>query len=143
MSVPLLNASRILVAGAVFLAIFAFMRRGKGLLQLPARVWGLIFLAGLIGTSLYQFLFANGIKIANASITALISSTNPIWVGLLGVLIGQKLTKNQLIGVPITMLGVAILSYSSIMGANVARLGWHCYWLQIFVGQCIRSCRAN
>jgi drug/metabolite transporter, DME family len=123
MSVPLLNASRILVAGAVFLAIFAYMRRNRGLLKLPAKVWGWIFVAGLIGTSLYQFLFANGIKLSNASITALISSTNPIWVGLLGAIIGQRLTRWQYIGVPVTMLGVAILSYSSIVGASVEPLG--------------------
>ncbi|MFN3265281.1 MAG: DMT family transporter [Deinococcales bacterium] len=123
MSVALLNASRILVAGVVFMAIFAFLRHGKGLPKLPSRVWILIFVAGLVGTSLYQFLFANGIKFTNASITALISSTNPIWVGLLGVLVGQRLGQNQLIGVPVTMLGVALLSYSNIVGANVAPLG--------------------
>jgi drug/metabolite transporter, DME family len=123
MSVPLLNASRILVAGAVFLAIFAYLRRNRGLPKLPPRVWGLIFLAGLIGTSLYQYLFANGIKLSNASITALISTTNPIWVGLLGAFVGQRLTRWQYIGVPVTMLGVGILSYSSIVGANVQPLG--------------------
>lgn len=105
------------------MAIFAFLRHGKGLPKLPSRVWILIFVAGLVGTSLYQFLFANGIKFTNASITALISSTNPIWVGLLGVLVGQRLGQNQLIGVPVTMLGVALLSYSNIVGANVAPLG--------------------
>jgi drug/metabolite transporter (DMT)-like permease len=70
-----------------------------------------------------SFYFANGIKLSSASITALISSTNPIWVGLLGTLVGQRLTRWQYIGVPVTMLGVGILSYSSVVGANVAPLG--------------------
>jgi drug/metabolite transporter (DMT)-like permease len=78
---------------------------------------------GFVGTSVYQLLFANGIKLSNASITALISSTNPIWVGILGAFMGLGLTRWQLIGVPITMLGVALLSYSSIFGANVQLLG--------------------
>ena len=123
MSVPLLNASRILIASAVFMLILAFLRRGKGFPKLEPRDWLSLILAGMIGTSVYQLLFANGIKLANASITALISSTNPIWIGILGAFLGQKLTRWQLIGVPVTMLGVALLSYSSIVGANVQPLG--------------------
>ncbi len=123
MSVTLLNASRILIASLVFMIIFAFLRRGKGLPKLEARDWFAIALAGFIGTSVYQLLFANGIKLANASLTALISSTNPIWVGILGAFLGLGFTRWQFIGVPVTMIGVAILSYSSIVGANVQILG--------------------
>ncbi len=123
MSVELLNASRILVASVFFLGILAFLRRGKGLPQLEARDWLAIASVGVIGTSVYQLLFANGIKLSNASITALISSTNPIWVGILGAFLGLGFTRWQFIGVPVTMIGVGLLSYSSIVGANVQPLG--------------------
>ena len=123
MSVELLNGSRILMASLMFLGILAFLRRGQGLPKLAARDWLAIAGIGFIGTSVYQLLFANGIKLANASITALISSTNPIWVGILGALMGLGLTRWQYIGIPVTMIGVGLLSYSSIVGANVALLG--------------------
>jgi drug/metabolite transporter (DMT)-like permease len=123
MSVELLNASRIVVAGIFFIGILIFLRRGKGFPKLEARDWLAIAALGLVGTSVYQLLFANGIKLSNASITALISSTNPIWVGILGAFLGLGLTRWQLIGIPVTMLGVALLSYSSILGANVQLLG--------------------
>jgi drug/metabolite transporter (DMT)-like permease len=123
MSIELLNASRIVIAGSFFLIIFAFLRRGKGLPQLEARDWLAIAGIGFIGTSVYQLLFANGIKLSNASITALISSTNPIWVGILGAFLGLGFTRWQFIGVPVTMIGVGLLSYSSILGANVQPLG--------------------
>ncbi len=123
MSVELLNASRIGIASLLFLAILAFLRRGQGLPKLTTRDWLGIAAVGFIGTSVYQLLFANGIKLSNASMTALISSTNPIWIGILGAFMGLGLTRWQFIGVPVTMLGVGILSYSSIVGANVQLLG--------------------
>ncbi|MEY4531285.1 MAG: hypothetical protein RLZZ156_2006 [Deinococcota bacterium] len=123
MSVELLNASRILVASAFFLIIFVYLRRGKGFPKLKTQDWLAIAALGCVGTSLYQLLFANGIKLSNASITALISSTNPIWVGILGAFLGLGFTRWQFIGVPVTMLGVGLLSYSSIVGASVQPLG--------------------
>ena len=123
MSVELLNASRILIASIFFMIIFVYLRRGKGFPKLEARDWLAIAALGCVGTSLYQLLFANGIKLSNASITALISSTNPIWVGILGAFLGLGFTRWQFIGVPVTMLGVGLLSYSSIVGANVQPLG--------------------
>ena len=123
MSVELLNASRILIASAFFIIIFVFLRRGKGFPKLKTQDWLAIASLGFIGTSLYQLLFANGIKLSNASMTALISSTNPIWVGILGAFLGLGFTRWQFIGVPVTMLGVGLLSYSSIVGANVQPLG--------------------
>ncbi len=123
MSVELLNASRIMVAGFCFLIILFFLRRGKGLPKLEARDWLAIAVVGLLGTSVYQLLFANGIKLSNASMTALISSTNPIWIGILGAFMGLGLTRWQFIGIPVTMLGVGLLSYSSIIGASVQPLG--------------------
>jgi drug/metabolite transporter (DMT)-like permease len=123
MSVTLLNASRIAVASAIFLLIIGVLRRNQGFPKLEFKTWLGIAAIGLIGSSLYQLLFANGIRLSSASLTALTSSTNPIWVGILGAFLGQRLTRWQWIGIPITMIGVAFLSYSSIQNATVQPLG--------------------
>ncbi len=123
MSITLLNASRIAIASAVFMLIVGVIRRHQGFPKLEARTWLSIAIIGFIGSSLYQLIFANGIRLTSASLTALTSSTNPIWVGILGAFLGQRLTRWQWIGIPITMLGVAFLSYSSILSATVQPLG--------------------
>lgn len=123
MPVTILNASRLLLASALFLLILSVLRRSKEWPQLPARVWLGVAAAGIIGTSLYQYLFTSGIKLSSASLTSLISSTNPVWVGIIGVFLGQRLTRWQLVGIPITMLGVALLSWQGISSAHIAPLG--------------------
>ena len=131
MPLPILNASRLLIATLCFLLIVGITRRSKGIPRLPPRVWLQIFVVGAIGTSFYQLLFAAGIKLSSASLTALVSSTNPVWIGLIGAAqyslsagrSGERLNKWQLIGIPVTILGVALLSWQSIAVANVAPLG--------------------
>ncbi len=131
MPLPILNASRLLIATLSFLLIIGVVRRGKGIPKLPAQVWFQIFIVGAIGTSFYQYLFASGIKLSSASLTALISSTNPVWIGLIGATqynlsagrTGERLNRWQLIGIPVTILGVALLSWQSITVAKVAPLG--------------------
>jgi drug/metabolite transporter (DMT)-like permease len=123
MPIAILNASRLLIASALFLLIAGVLRRHRGLPKLPARVWLGVAIAGIVGTSLYQYLFANGINLSSASLTAMVSSTNPVWIGIIGAFLGQRLSRWQFIGIPVTMLGVALLSWQSITAANVAPLG--------------------
>jgi drug/metabolite transporter, DME family len=123
MPIAILNASRLVMASALFLVIVGVLRRNRGVPKLPPRVWLGVAIAGFVGTSLYQFLFANGIKLSSASLTAMVSSTNPVWIGVIGTFLGQQLSRWQFIGIPVTILGVALLSWQSIATANVAPLG--------------------
>ena len=76
-------------------------------------------LSSVVGTSLYQTLFSSGIQLSSASFSALVSSTSPIWVGLIGIFFGVKLTKNQLIGSGVAILGVLLLTRESLnLGVN-------------------------
>lgn len=116
-----LNGVRMAVASVVLLSITAFVRRKTTFLpKLEAREWWLIALVGFIGTSLYQTLFSGGIKLSSASFSALVSSTNPIWIGLIGVFYGVKLTRNQIIGAVIAIFGVLLLTRESLsLGVNL------------------------
>ena len=131
MPLAILNASRLVIATLCFLLIIGITRRNQGIPKLPPRVWLEVFIVGAIGTSFYQYLFASGIKLSSASLTALVSSTNPVWIGLIGAVqysfsagrVGERLNRWQLIGIPVTIIGVALLSWQSIAVANVAPLG--------------------
>jgi drug/metabolite transporter (DMT)-like permease len=131
MPIELLNASRLLIASLSFLLIVGVLRVRKGFPRVPNQVWAMVFVSGAIGTSFYQYFFASGIKLSNASIASLLSSTNPVWIGVIGAAMsaltngrqGERLNRWQLIGIPVTMLGVALLSWQGIVSANIAPLG--------------------
>ena len=116
-----LNGVRMAVASIVLLSITAFIRCKTSFLpKLEAREWGFIALVGFIGTTLYQTLFSSGIKLSSASFSALVSSTSPIWVGLIGVFFGVKLTRNQISGALIAIFGVLLLTRESLsLGVNL------------------------
>ena len=110
-----LNGVRMAVASVALLSITAFIRRKTTFLpKLETREWLLIALVGVLGTTLYQLLFSSGIKLSSASFSALVSSTSPIWVGLIGSFFGVKLTQNQLIGSGVAILGVLLLTRESL-----------------------------
>lgn len=131
MPIEILNASRLLIASLCFLLILGVLRARHGLPRVPARVWLWTFIVGAIGTSVYQYFFASGIKLSNASIASLLSSTNPVWIGVIGAAMsaltngkqGERLNRAQLVGIPVTMIGVALLSWQGIAVAKIDPLG--------------------
>ncbi len=115
-----LNGVRISVAALVLLAITFIVRRKTTLLpKFEAREWWIIALVGIMGTSAYQFLFSSGIKLSSASFSALVSSTSPIWVALIGVFFKVSLSRNQVIGSGVAILGVILLTLENLnLGVN-------------------------
>jgi drug/metabolite transporter (DMT)-like permease len=116
-----LNGVRMAVAAVVLLAITAYVRRKTSFLpKLQPREWALVALVGFVGTTVYQTLFSSGIKLSSASFSALVSSTNPIWIGLIGIFFGVKLNRNQILGAGIGILGVTLLTKESLsLGVNL------------------------
>jgi drug/metabolite transporter (DMT)-like permease len=116
-----LNGVRMAVASIALLSITALSRRKTTFIpKLELKEWLLIAVVGVLGTSLYQMFFSSGIKLSSASFSALVSSTSPIWVGLIGIFFGVKLTRNQLIGSAVAIVGVLLLTRESLnLGVNV------------------------
>jgi drug/metabolite transporter, DME family len=129
-----LNGVRIAVAAVILLTITFIVRRKTTMLpKLAPEQWWIIALVGVLGTSAYQFLFSSGIKLSSASFSALVSSTSPIWVALIGVFFKVRLSSNQVIGSGVAILGVILLTLENLnLGVNflgvVLLLGSQVVW---------------
>jgi drug/metabolite transporter (DMT)-like permease len=117
--IPVLNTSRLLFAALMLLGIVAVTRnKSNPWPSLEARVWLQIALVGFVGTSIYQLMYATGIHLTGAGMSSLTSSTNPVWVGLLSAMLGERLTRRQGFGVLLSVSGVIALSLKSFDPAN-------------------------
>jgi drug/metabolite transporter (DMT)-like permease len=117
--IPVLNTSRLLFAALMLLGIVAVTRnKTNPWPKLEPRVWLQVALVGFVGTSIYQLMYATGIHLTGAGMSSLTSSTNPVWVGLLSVILGERLTRRQGFGVLLSVSGVIALSLKSFDPAN-------------------------
>lgn len=100
------NAARMLLAGALFLAIFAW----QGWPVLTRRDW--IQLAGLaaIGHMVYQLLFMGGLSRTTVGNSSLIVGCSPIVVSLVSAWAGhERVAKTQWAGVALSALGIYLV----------------------------------
>jgi drug/metabolite transporter (DMT)-like permease len=117
--IPVLNTSRLLFAALMLLGIVAVTRnKTNPWPKLEPRIWLQVALVGFVGTSIYQLMYATGIHLTGAGMSSLTSSTNPVWVGLLSAMLGERLTRRQGFGVLLSVSGVIALSLKSFDPAN-------------------------
>jgi drug/metabolite transporter (DMT)-like permease len=110
------SALRFLFATVVLLVV---VRTREGSLGAPPRSWGRFLWLGLIGNTLYQVLFIYGLNMTTADSGALIVSSNPIWVALLGAMTGvERLTRAVVGGIVLAFAGVSL-----VLGAGMAGSG--------------------
>lgn len=76
----------------------------------PARELGLLALLGFLGVAFHQWLQANGLVTAQATTSAWIVATTPIFAALLGRLVlGERLGGWRALGIPLAAAGVLIV----------------------------------
>ncbi|MBP1693948.1 MAG: protein of unknown function transrane [Chloroflexi bacterium] len=94
--------------GVLILGAAALFRRQ---IALPARKdLGYLALLGFIGITFHQWLQATGLKTAEATTTAWIVATTPIFMALLGWLVlKEKLTWQQSVGIGLAAFGVILV----------------------------------
>ncbi|MFH1186345.1 MAG: DMT family transporter, partial [Chloroflexota bacterium] len=80
-------------------------------LSVPQRsAWAYLVLLGLIGVAFHQWLQANGLQTAQATTTAWIVATTPIFIALLGWLaLKERLSRTQSAGIAVAALGVILV----------------------------------
>ncbi len=94
--------------------------------SIPKRTEWLYFaLLGFIGVTFHQWLQANGLKTAQATTTAWIVATTPVFIALLGWLVlKEKLGMIRVAGIAIAALGVLlIVSQGNLGGLFEGRVG--------------------
>lgn len=94
--------------GLVVLGIAAGLRNE---LSMPARgELGYLALLGFIGVAFHQWLQANGLLTAQATTTAWIVATTPIFIVLLGrIILSERVSSIQGIGIGLAALGVLLV----------------------------------
>lgn len=88
----------------------AFVKIRKEFLLQPPKVLGYFALLGFIGITLHQWLQSNGLTTAQASTSAWIVSTAPIFIAILGwLLLKEKLRWDQIAGILFATVGVLLV----------------------------------
>lgn len=93
---------------ALFLVVVA--RASGRPLAIERRDWPAVALLALIGNAVYQVVFIRGIELTSATSSALILSTAPAWVALLGHVLGRERVRPLgWLGIALSIGGVALL----------------------------------
>lgn len=105
------NSLRFLLATATMLVVLVIRERDLGISRLDLR-W--LLLTGLVGNTVYQLLFINGINLSTAGNTAFMVATAPVWVAVIGKLWGlETLSRWQWVGVFTSLAGVTCVVLGS------------------------------
>jgi drug/metabolite transporter (DMT)-like permease len=129
------NALRFSVASALLTLVLALSE--GGFLLHKSDLKGILIL-GVVGHTVYQFLFINGIARTTASLSSLMMATCPVFVMLLSLLIERRRpSSNMLLGASLSLIGVFLLVYGSrqslasagehVLGATLVLAGSICW----------------
>src|SRR6266498_4862525 len=109
--------------GLVILGIAVAMRRQFSLLN--RNEWLYFALLGFLGITFHQVLQSNGLRTSEASTTAWIVSTTPVFMALLGWLILKEgLGWGKTLGILVAFIGVlVVISKGNISSISIGRFG--------------------
>ncbi len=87
--------------------------------------WGYFALLGFLGITFHQWLQSNGLKTSEASTTAWIVATTPVFMALLGWLIlKEKLSGIKILGIGLAFIGVLlVVSHGNIASISIGKFG--------------------
>ena len=118
------NASRMVIASAVFLAISGIARaKGRSrqatsatasIFFTPARITGRDWLAlaglGLVGQAAYQYLFIGGLARTSVSNSSLLLAATPVIIALMSAALGQdRIGRLHWLGIGLSMVGIYLV----------------------------------
>lgn len=94
--------------GIPILLVAVFMRKQFAFPK--GNEWAYFALLGFLGISFHQWLQSNGLQTSQATTTAWIVSTSPVFIALLAwVVLKEKLSWIQISGIALAMLGVLVV----------------------------------
>lgn len=116
-SAPISGSNAVIVrfTGALlFFLLFMLITGGSnhwgGILELPGKTIGYLFIEGILGAFLGQFTYYQSQKLWEASRVAAVAATFPLVTLILALLfLGEKLTVVKGAGIGLIVLGVAVL----------------------------------
>lgn len=117
-----LNLTRLFI-GLLFLSLFTGVTRGQLLpTDAGSTVWFWLLLSGLVGIVIGDLLLFEAFVLIGSRISMLIYSSVPPLSGLMAYLfLGERMTKLQVLGMFITLAGIASVILVSEKGSNKVR----------------------
>ncbi len=95
------------------LFFFIAARLLSGGFQIPRREWGKVALIGIVGTTIYQPLFINGLALTKASNTSLILATTPAFIVLIQrIWHKERFAPRGWFGIGLSFVGIAVIVFS-------------------------------
>lgn len=111
MDVVLANAARLSMAAVVLLVLSLRRGRWRELLVLDKRSWGVIVVAGLLGTGVGALLFVTAIQQIGAGRTSILVSTAPMMAIPFSMLwLGERPTRWTILGTVLTTAGIVLVA---------------------------------
>ena len=109
--------------GVVVLGIAVAAR--KEFASLMKGEWGYFALLGFLGITFHQWLQSNGLKTSEASTTAWIVATTPVFMAILGWLVlKEKLGGIKILGIVLAFAGVLlVVSHGNLASISVGKFG--------------------
>jgi drug/metabolite transporter (DMT)-like permease len=97
-----LCAFRFTLGGLVLLPFAKFPRQGKD--------WLGLFILGILNVAIAMGLLQLSLSYTQASVAAILFSTNPLFVGIIAAFSGEKLSSKEIVGLVIGFLGVLLIT---------------------------------
>lgn len=123
-SLDALNGWRLLMASGLFILTLLILRSWP---RLTPRQYLHIGLVSFLGTTAFQITFVNGVANSPAGLATLVSSVNPVWVALFGLVAGERLSGLRWLGIGLSVLGMGLMSLKTLdasSGVTLVRLAW-------------------
>lgn len=96
--------------GLAAVLLVAILKISGGTLSVDRDLrWRMIWV-GLVGNTCYQLLFQFGLSLTTAANTALLVSTSPLWLALIGLVRGtERLSRVVWAGIGLSLIGIALV----------------------------------
>lgn len=107
-----LLAIRYFISTFLLAAVFFFFSRKS--FRLTRRQWILCFLLGAVNCTLSSWTYFTAIHGLSMALAALLLYTFPIWALLINFILGERLSRGQLFGIAVALIGLFLLLYGEI-----------------------------
>lgn len=114
--------SRLLLSSLIFVIVGLFMYKKK--FFLPKSVWGLFIILSLFEPIIYFIFETYSLKWSDPSVVSVIVSTIPLFIAIVAYyVLKEKLSRINFVGVIISVVGILIMLFPSLMSANMNLVG--------------------